>query len=157
MNKPDATQAFFTRSTSVAKVIERLIKATKVSVDAALYRLSHPRLARALHDASQRGVRVRLILDSGKYEMTPATRELLAELNIPYRLMSGRNGRWAKMHHKFAVLDRRVALAGSYNWTLESEEQNFEDLLVLREQHHVQEFAEEFRVLWSTAGKWRRP
>ena len=157
MNKPDATQAFFTRSTSVAKVIERLIKATKVSVDAALYRLSHPRLARALHDAAQRGVQVRVILDGGKYEMTQATRELLAEFNIPYRLMSGRRGRWAKMHHKFAILDRRVALAGSYNWTLESEEQNFEDLLVLREHHQVQEFAEEFGVLWAKAANRRRP
>jgi mitochondrial cardiolipin hydrolase len=155
MNKPDATQAFFTRSTSVAQVIERLIKGTKGSVDAALYRLSHPRLARALHDANQRGVHVRVILDSGKYEMTAATRELLAELNIPYRLMAGREGRWAKMHHKFAVLDRRVALAGSYNWTLESEEQNYEDLLVLREHHQIQEFAEEFEVLWATAKQGR--
>lgn len=157
MNKPDATQVFFTRSTSVAKVIERLIKTTRISVDAALYRLSHPRLARALHDAARRGVRVRVILDSAKYEMTQATREILAELNIPYRLMSGRRGRWAKMHHKFAVLDRRVALAGSYNWTLESEEQNFEDLLVLREHHQVQEFAAEFEVLWAAAAKRRWP
>ncbi|HEV2349262.1 MAG TPA: phospholipase D-like domain-containing protein [Terriglobia bacterium] len=156
MNKPDATQAFFTRSTSVAKVIERLIKATRISADAALYRLSHPSLARALHDAAQRGVRVRVILDSGKYEITAATRELLGKFNIPYRLMSGRRGRWAKMHHKFAVLDRRVALAGSYNWTLESEEQNFEDLLVLREHHQVHEFAEEFEALWATAAKSRR-
>jgi phosphatidylserine/phosphatidylglycerophosphate/cardiolipin synthase-like enzyme len=156
VNKPDATQVFFTRSTSVAQVIERLIKTTKVTIDAALYRLSHPRLARALHDAAQRGVRVRVLLDSGKYEMTPATRELLAKFKIPYRLRSGRSGRWAKMHHKFAVLDRRVAMAGSYNWTLESEEENFEDLLVLREHHQVHEFGEEFEVLWATAVKRRR-
>ena len=153
MNKPDATQVFFTRSTSVAQVIERLIKTAKVSVDAALYRLSHPDLARALHEARERGARVRVILDNGKYELTPETRELLVEFRLPYRLMSGRSGRWAKMHHKFAVLDRRVALAGSYNWTLESEEQNFEDLLVLREHHQVLEFAEEFEALWDLAVK----
>lgn len=153
MNKPDATQAFFTRSTSVAQVIERLLKTAKISVDAALYRLSHPHLARALHDAAERGVQVRVILDKGKYEMTQATRDLLTEFNIPYRLMSGRDGRWAKMHHKFAVLDGRLAMAGSYNWTLESEEQNFEDLLVLREHHQVHEFAEEFEALWALAVK----
>ncbi len=151
MNKPNATQALFTRTTSVAAAIERLIRATKLSADAALYRLSHPRLARALHDAARRGVRVRVILDGEKYRMTPATRELLAKLHIPYRLMSGRRGRWAKMHHKFAVLDGRVALAGSYNWTLESEKQNFENLMVLRERHQVEDFVEEFEALWAAA------
>lgn len=157
MNKPNATQTLFTRTTSVAKVIERLIQSSKTSADAALYRLSHPRLALALNDASTRGVRVRLILDLGKYEITQATRELLAELSIPYRLMSGRRGRWAKMHHKFAILDNRVALAGSYNWTVESEEENYENLMVLRERHQVEDFIEEFEALWAVAAKGRRP
>jgi phosphatidylserine/phosphatidylglycerophosphate/cardiolipin synthase-like enzyme len=156
MNKPSATQALFTRSTSVAKVIERLIRSAKTSADAALYRLSHPRLALALRDASRRGVRVRLILDREKYEMTRATKDLLAEFRIPYRLMSGRRGRWAKMHHKFAILDDRVALAGSYNWTVESEEENYENLMVLRERHQVGDFIEEFEALWAAAAKRRR-
>jgi len=157
MNKPSATQVLFTRTTSVAKVIERLIRSAKKSADASLYRLSHPRLALALHDASRRGVRVRLILDREKYEMTRATRDLLAELRIPYRLMSGRRGRWAKMHHKFAILDDRMALAGSYNWTVESEEENYENLMVLRETHQVEDFIEEFEALWAAAAKRRRP
>jgi cardiolipin hydrolase len=155
MNKPGMTEAIFTRTTSVAEVIERLILETRKSVDAALYRLSHPRLAEALHNAARRGVEVRVILDRSKYEMTSTTRELLSDLHIPYRLLAGRKGRWAKMHHKFAVLDRRVALAGSYNWTLESEEQNYEDLMVLRERHQVEDFAREFEVLWAAAGKRR--
>ena|SRR5579864_4947547 len=156
MNKPSATQSLFTRSTSVAKVIERLIRSAKTSVDAALYRLSHPRLALALHDAARRGLRVRLILDREKYEVTRSTRDILADLRIPYRLMSGRRGRWAKMHHKFAILDDRMALAGSYNWTVESEEENYENLMVLRERHQVEDFIQEFEALWAAAGKRRR-
>jgi phosphatidylserine/phosphatidylglycerophosphate/cardiolipin synthase-like enzyme len=93
-------------------------------MDLALYRLSQPRLARAIHNAARSGVRVRVILDRQKYELTPAAQQLLARFAIPYRLMSGRRGRYAKMHHKFAVLDGRTALTGSYNWTEESEENN---------------------------------
>ncbi|MGH9651229.1 MAG: phospholipase D-like domain-containing protein, partial [Terriglobales bacterium] len=56
-------ELLLTRSSSVVEAIERLIEASKTSIDAALYRLNHPRLAGALQAAAARGVRVRLILD----------------------------------------------------------------------------------------------
>lgn len=151
IKKSRATQTLFTRSTSVGKAIERMLCAARTSVDAALYRLSNPQLARALHNAARRGVRVRVILDQEKYAMTASTRELLIKLQIPFRLMSGRCGRYAKMHHKFAILDGRIAVAGSYNWTLESEKQNYEFLLVLRERRQVKGFEKEFEALWAAA------
>jgi len=129
------------------------MRTAKISVDAALYRLSHPRLARALFDAARRGAKVHIILDRRKYELTPATRNLLANLQLPIRLTSGRQGRYAKMHHKFAILDGRVAIAGSYNWTTESEEQNYENLIILRDPEQVKRFVREFKALWSAAAE----
>jgi phosphatidylserine/phosphatidylglycerophosphate/cardiolipin synthase-like enzyme len=133
-----------------------MIRAAKETVDAALYRLSNPRLIRALHGAVHRGVQVRVILDRDKFAMTPATRALLAKYQIPVVLMTGRRGRFAKMHHKFAILDGRVAVTGSYNWTLESEKQNYECLLVLRELRQVRDFEEEFKALWAAAQRQTR-
>ena len=141
-------ELLLTRSGSVAEAIERLIGASKTSIDAALYRLNLPRLARALEDAAGRGVRVRLVLDSNKYEETRATRELLAASAIPFRLRYGREGPGSKMHHKFAIFDGQVAITGSYNWTAESEEQNFENLIVLREPGLVEVLRSEFEALW---------
>lgn len=146
-------QALFTRSASVGKTIEQLVRAARRSVDAALYRLNQPRLARALHNAAHRGVNVRVILDRVKYDLTPATQQLLSKLEIPYRLMSGRQGRYAKMHHKFAILDGNTAVTGSYNWTLESEENNYENLMIIREPEQVKRFEREFETLWSIAGQ----
>ena len=133
-----------------------MIHAAHETLDAALYRLSNPRLARALHDASRRGVQVRVILDRDKFAMTPATRALLTKYRLPYVLMAGRRGRFAKMHHKFAILDGRVAVTGSYNWTLESEKQNYECLLILQERSQVREFEEEFKALWISAQRQTR-
>jgi phosphatidylserine/phosphatidylglycerophosphate/cardiolipin synthase-like enzyme len=132
----------------VAEAIERLIGASETSIDAALYRLNLPRLARALEEAAARGVRVRLVLDRNKYEETPATRELLAASAIPFRLRYGREGPGSKMHHKFAIFDGRTAITGSYNWTLESEGQNFENLIALREAKLVEVLQREFESLW---------
>jgi phosphatidylserine/phosphatidylglycerophosphate/cardiolipin synthase-like enzyme len=144
-------EVLFTRAGSVAQVIERLAQDTSTSIYAALYRLNHPRLARLLENTFQRGVEVRLILDRLKYGQTPATRELLAHSRIPFRLLPGRQGLGSKMHHKFAILDGRIVLTGSYNWTLESEEQNFEDLVILRDPQAVANYSCQFGALWAEA------
>lgn len=141
-------ELLLTRSGSAAEAIERLIGASKTSIDAALYRLNLPRLARALEEAATRGIQVRLVLDRNKYEETRATRELLANSAIPFRLRSGREGPGSKMHHKFAIIDGKVAITGSFNWTVESEEQNFESLIVLREAKVVEVLQREFEALW---------
>ena len=146
-----STEVIFTRGRSVAEEIERLIRATETSVDAALYRLNNPRLARLLAEAAGRGIRVRIVLDRGKYEETAATRELVAETRLPFRLLPGRLGRGSKMHHKFAILDDRAVLTGSYNWTLESEKENFENLMILRDPQQLKLYRQEFEALWKDA------
>ncbi len=143
-----SVEPVFTRARSVAAVIEGLLRETERSVDAALYRLSHPRLAEALARAARREATVRLILDRRKFEETAATRELAAEFRLPIQLLSG--GEESKLHHKFAILDRRIVLAGSYNWTLESE-QNFENLLIIRDENVAAAFQAEFDGLWAAA------
>ena len=145
------TEVILTRGSSVAEAIERLIRQATTSVDAALYRFNNPRLTRALHEAIGRGVPVRLVLDRNKYEESRTTQELFADRRIPFRLLYGRQGPGTKMHHKFAILDARTVLSGSYNWTLESEEQNYEGLLILCEPEQVKIFQREFEALWAEA------
>lgn len=146
-------EVLFTRERSVAGRIEELIKGTGVSCDAALYRFASDRLARALDEAQKRGVRVRLVLDGRKYEETETTRRLLAAGRLAFRLAHGRAGAGSKMHHKFALLDDSVLLTGSYNWTTESEEQNYENLLVLREPELIAAYRLEFEGLWAESSE----
>ena len=144
-------EVMLTRGRSVAEEIERLVGAAQTSVDAALYRLNNPLLARVLAGAAERGVRVRLVLDRGKYEETTATREILTESRLTFRLSYGRLGCDSKMHHKFAILDDALVLTGSYNWTIESEKENFDNLVALQEAPHVLLYRSEFEALWNAA------
>ena len=105
----------------------------------------------ALAAAAARGIRVRLVLDRHKYEESRSTQELLRGSVIPFRLAFGRNGPGSKMHHKFAIVDSQLLLTGSYNWTLESEEQNFENLIVLRVRECIELYTQEFEALWTEA------
>jgi mitochondrial cardiolipin hydrolase len=144
------SEVIFTRSGSPAEIIEGLIRSAITSVTAALYRLNNPRLAAVLKEARERGLSVRLVLnDNDHYEENQAARRTLRDYNIPFRILHGRVGDKSKMHHKFAVVDSRIALTGSYNWTLESEERNYENLILLRESRLVTPFAQEFEELWA--------
>jgi phosphatidylserine/phosphatidylglycerophosphate/cardiolipin synthase-like enzyme len=146
-------EAVFSRGARVAQRMERLIQQTTTSLDAALYRFNNPRLAQALAKASARGVSVRIILDAGKYGDDLVTRRLCADLRFSFRLSHGVQGPGSKMHHKFAILDARMVLSGSYNWTAESEEENFENLLVVTDPALADRYREEFNALWNEAEK----
>ncbi len=140
----------FSRTESIAEVIEARIQAASISIDAALYRFGNPRLSRALCEAQRRGVAIRLIVDHGKFEYSEDTRNLLTRSPFPFRLAQGRDGARSKMHHKFVIVDGRTVLTGSYNWTLASEEQNYENLLVLQDSSLVDLHRQEFDSLWAS-------
>jgi cardiolipin hydrolase len=133
----------------IAEALEGLLAKACLSIDVAVYRFNNPRLADALARALERGIRIRLVLDRNKYEESASTRALFSSGKIPFRIRYGRRGRGSKMHHKFAVIDNEVIATGSYNWTLESEEQNHENLLILRNSEQVKKFQREFEALWT--------
>lgn len=150
-------QTIFTSQDSIARAIERLLLEARVSVDAALYRITNPRLARALGKARARGLRVRLLVDRNKYQATAVTRKLIAENSLPFQTIYGRKEKGSKLHHKFAVLDRQIVLTGSYNWTIDSEERNFDHMLVLRDTDLVLAYEQEFERLWPVEAESSTP
>ena len=143
----------FARSESVADVIMSHLHEATSSIDGALYRFNHPGLAQAIEEVAERGVRIRLLVDGNKYKESRTTQELLSDVVFPYRLAFGRQGRGSKMHHKFVILDQHTVLTGSYNWTHESEEENQENLVILRDADSVEAYTEEFEALWTGAAR----
>ncbi len=147
--KSAPVNVIFSRTDSIAEEIEAHIRAATSSIDAALYRFGNSRLSQALWEAHRRGVTIRLIVDRGKYEFSEDTRNLLAKAPFPFHVTNGKNGARSKMHHKFVILDDRTVLTGSYNWTLASEEQNYENLLILQDNSLVDLHRQEFESLWA--------
>jgi len=52
------------------------------------------------------------------------------------------------MHHKFVVIDGRVLLTGSFNWTRQAISGNQENLLALTNKRIVSLYRQEFDKLW---------
>lgn len=52
------------------------------------------------------------------------------------------------MHHKFAVVDERLLITGSLNWTQTAVQRNKENILITEDPELVQPFVKEFQRLW---------
>lgn len=52
------------------------------------------------------------------------------------------------MHHKFAVVDGRMLITGSLNWTTQAIQNNRENVLVTEDVEYVKPFLDEFERIW---------
>lgn len=125
------------------QVLPRL-GAAKRTIDLAMHAFTDSDLAWALVKAKERGVRIRVYLDGGQEKARFAKGRFLAARGVAVRYYRGSG----LMHHKFAVIDRRLVLTGSYNWTASGDESNQENLLVLADRPLAEQYRRAFEKLW---------
>jgi len=53
------------------------------------------------------------------------------------------------MHNKFAIIDSRILLTGSYNWTFSANNRNDENLLIIDDPEIIEIFQNQFVNLWT--------
>lgn len=128
------------------KTIADWIRRTDKTLDIAIYSISpEGPIMRALEDAVKRKVRIRMVL----HKATSSNRELakiFAKAGIDVY------GVGPTMHHKFAILDGKVLLNGSGNWSTAADNRFNEGLMMLRSSPRlVSDFEEEFKRLLESA------
>ena len=62
-----------------------------------------------------------------------------------------RLARGDKLHHKFAVIDNKKVITGSFNWSPSAAHTNDETLLVIHSPQLAKHFTREMDRLWDTA------
>jgi phosphatidylserine/phosphatidylglycerophosphate/cardiolipin synthase-like enzyme len=129
-----------------ATVIEEIKKAEK-TLDVALYMLTAPRLGEEIVIAHKRGVKVRVLLDRRQSERWSQL-QALRDAGVPAWTVLLPKGESdpsdPQFHHKFAVIDGRTVLTGSFNWTVMADERNHENLVVIRDSSAAAAFTEAF-------------
>ena len=131
---------------------DRILKATnlcKQSTDLAIYQLTAGPLAQALVDLKNRGKAVRVVADLVSASGQRSELCFLKTNGVNVRLARG--GKGGIMHHKFAVVDQKLVITGSYNWSEGAEISNSENLVVLPGTDTASKFSEEFERLWKRA------
>ena len=111
---------FSPRGKCAGHIVEAIHKAQK-EILVAVYAFTSYDLAWALIEANRRGVKVRVALDRHfNQESEHSKGTFLKQEGVAVRRVSGltkREGAKGLMHQKFAVIDGKAVLTGSYNWT----------------------------------------
>jgi phosphatidylserine/phosphatidylglycerophosphate/cardiolipin synthase-like enzyme len=55
------------------------------------------------------------------------------------------------MHDKVMIVDEKVVLTGSYNWSAHAENENNENLVVIISENLASIYENEFQKIWNTA------
>ncbi|KAK2571618.1 Mitochondrial cardiolipin hydrolase [Acropora cervicornis] len=134
---------FLHEETSLSKLI-RVLLGAKESLDVCVFTINCRELADAVVLLHKNGVVVRVLTDDEQMGTTGSQIEKFRREGIQVRhdLSS------FFMHHKFAVIDRKQLLNGSFNWTRQAVTGNRENVMITSDQDIVKAFSEEFEALW---------
>ncbi len=147
---PAADAIAFSPGETGLQLIRRELKAARRSLDICVFTITDDRLSGAIADAHRRGVAVRIVTDNDKQFDAGSDIARLARADVPTRCDPDPD----HMHHKFALVDGRRLITGSYNWT-RGATRNHENVTVLSAPELVDAFAKEFERLWSSFKPWR--
>jgi len=148
MSRIPGTRVLFSPKGGASKELARLIKAAKGNIAVAAYAFSSKYLGTALSAALKRGVKVRIILDGDIARKAYSIDEWLAGEGIEVRFIDVKGG---SLHHKFMIIDGKILMTGSYNFTNESEFRNHEAAIFTNNKALIQSFAAEFDRIWNLA------
>lgn len=128
---------------------DRIIKAidlSKTTIDIAIYSFTSKDVAQALRKAKERGVSIRLIMDSGRAKRKHSQYKFLDKNGFNVKLKRGK-GRGI-MHHKVCIFDNRLVMTGSYNISKNAERFSYENVVFIPDKSVVKKYQEMFEDLW---------
>ena len=149
-------------------VIEDQLGRAKKTIDLALFVFSAQQLTNKLAKQISAGVQLRLLADPGFASRSFSEVLDLLGLALPDRFCKLETGnqplakplkgigtpglaRGDKLHHKFAVIDNRKVITGSFNWSPSAAHTNDETLLVIESPQLAAHFTQEMDRMWRGA------
>jgi len=139
-------ETLFSPEVSIKKSILKEMESTTSVLDLAIHEITSLDMAQALAKAKQRGVRVRVIADSKQANIRTSKITYLIQQGILVKVLGGKEKE--VMNHRFAILDGKRVLTGSFDWSEASLKWNYENILILHESEVVATYQKEFDRLW---------
>ena len=143
------SDSYFSPGDQCANKIISLLNRAKHSVDICVFTISDNNISKAIADADKRGINVKIITDNDKANDMGSDVYSLAKQGINIRIDRSSN----HMHHKFAVIDQKELINGSFNWTRSASKYNQENIVVTNDSKLLGAFQNAFNKLWKECKK----
>jgi len=142
-------EVYFSPGCECKNRIVSLINNARNSVDVCVFTISDDGISDALYAAHKRNVSVRIITDNDKANDLGSDVDNLRDKGLPVVKDVSPN----HMHHKFAVVDSRYLINGSFNWTRSASKYNNENITVVGDADLVDKFSKKFDEMWLEFGR----
>ncbi|EFM39662.1 endonuclease family protein [[Eubacterium] yurii subsp. margaretiae ATCC 43715] len=131
--------------TNLENVAISELKNTQKSIKAAVAWINFSIYGGLLKELLERNVKIKILLnDDGINQRYLNDIQYLNSIGANIRLVNFTG----IMHHKFCILDKRICMFGSFNWTQNANIRNIEDLNICDEVSFVNNYLLEFKALW---------
>src|SRR5206468_7941378 len=140
---------FFSPKAGTSARIVQEINQTLSAIDIAMYSFTRDEIVDALIAAKNRGVTIRILVDSSQADGTGSDIVRLEASGFLLKRTKGGGG-GGILHDKYAIFDGRLLVTGSYNWSTNAEENNDENAVFLRNMAVIAAFQTNFDSMWNT-------
>uniref|UniRef100_UPI0032164BD2 phospholipase D-like domain-containing protein n=1 Tax=uncultured Draconibacterium sp. TaxID=1573823 RepID=UPI0032164BD2 len=137
-------RVFFSPGNEIKNEIKFLLDHAEETVDLCIFTITDNELARKIKACHKRGIKVRIITDDEKTADNGSEINQLVRAGIPVKTDHSKY----HMHNKFGIIDNKVAITGSFNWTYTATKHNQENLLATSKYEIVRQYSDEFERLW---------
>ncbi len=122
-----------------------LLRQAKQSVHMLAFAFTSRDIATELVALKQRGVEVKIVVDSSQSGQTSSQYDDLLAQQMDIR----RDGQAFKLHHKVIIIDQRHVITGSYNFSENAESRNDENSVVIENEALANRFEQEFSDIYN--------
>lgn len=143
---------FSPRGNITTRIIEEIEKAEK-EIRVAVYMITRLELTDALIKSHKKGVSIKVVTDTGSINSPYGKIYHLVQAGIDVKVFLTPDGNSPfppLMHSKYTIIDQKVLIDGSFNWTKSAELFNEEHVRVTTNKKECTIFSERFKNLFET-------
>jgi phosphatidylserine/phosphatidylglycerophosphate/cardiolipin synthase-like enzyme len=142
------TQNFFSPDDGVLGFIAPLLKSAEESIYFLAFSFTSNELGEIVREKHTAGLDVKGVMEEEQVESNQGTEyDPFQQAGLDVR-MDGIDG---QMHHKVFIIDEKIIILGSYNFSQAAETRNDENVLIIYNSAIAQEFIKEFQRIWKVA------
>jgi phosphatidylserine/phosphatidylglycerophosphate/cardiolipin synthase-like enzyme len=150
---PGNTQIYFSPNGGCTEAIIKEIDRARSDIFVQAYSFTSAPIAKALLNTHKRGVKVQAILDKSQKTAKYSSATFLYNAGVPTFI----DARHAIAHNKIMIIDRETVITGSFNFTKAAENNNAENLLVIKNKEIARAYLENWSRHKEHADKYERP
>ena len=142
-------EIYFSPDDKVAARIVALIQGAQESINFMAYVFTSNDIGNAIIQQAQVGVSVAGVMDASQATSSQGSEyDPFKQAGLDVRLSGNQDG---LMHHKVIIIDRKIVITGSYNFTASAEESNDENVVIIFSPVVAAKYMEEFQHVYEQA------